>query len=186
MKNSHNTVISVNRYVKDRGILMPNNQVLVMEPIPVFKKIFTYRNNLDQKFNRNGIVEKDWKYRREWTRNAIASLIIPVGAFVNLAQGSHLKMRASKALCYSITRVDYQEAVVAGISSWDSSFRYRSAQADGVTLNEALLATEDWKQRTSDKLSKYMVYPKYPFSEDTKTCTSGIHFFIHSREALKY
>lgn len=188
MKNPYNTIREVNNYVKERGVLMSNGHVLLMEPLLVFKKILTYDRTEDpvyrgRKMNR----DYEWLGYHNWYTRAIASMIIPVGSKVNLAQDSELKFRADKAFCYSISRIHNSKDVVAGRSSRRSGFRYLSAKAQGVTEGQALEMGRKWKNHNRDKdLSKFMVYPEYSFDERTTTCASGVHFFIHSREAVNY
>lgn len=168
--NFHTTK-SANDYVLKHGILMPNKQVVLTEPLYVYKRIFAdnYKNN-----------------------RAIANLIIPVGAFVNLATGSDLKFRASEALCYSIIEKYSGKAVSVGYSGYTTNdFKYHSALRLGIKEPQIALAVHTNKVQGKDRFTQpswknSIAMPIDPFNGSTEECRSGIHFFLDQKRALAY
>jgi hypothetical protein len=166
--NPYKTQVNANNYVKSQGILMPNNQVVLMKPLYVFKKV----------------------RQTETGDSVIANMIIPVGAFVNLAQTTTLKFRASEALCYSLIKQYSKKPVKTAYSGHDSQFKYKSAIAHGVDENDIELAISDYAGKIrNDKsyvVSDYVYTPKQRFDPSISECRSGIHFFLKPEQAVDY
>jgi hypothetical protein len=177
----------VNKYVKDRGVLLTNKQVMLTEPIFVFKKV------------KSGGDTCSW-YASAKDKDSIANLVIPTGAIVNLAQDSEHKMRASQAYCYSIAKLDGTELDTA-YSTHDRAFEYNSGKKAGLTLAQAKKLVVD--------AEKYLALVRYygpsynaefklktalecckvePDSFDLRnsTCAPGIHFFLDLKKAKAY
>lgn len=159
-----------NDIVKQHGVLLPNGQVFITKPIKVFKKVH-YRNNFEF--------------------DAIASLIIPVGALVNLAQTKDCKMRASEVYCWSIRSLyKPKEHIAEAYSGKDASFKYASEEWHWKDKSNSEVKAE--LQFTIDGLSKWDWRDNF-ISEKSKEnnqfcltqeeCAEGIHFFLELKRA---
>ena len=175
-----------NQFIKERGILLPNKQVKLTEPIFVFKKV---------KSSRSGWGNKD----------TIANLVIPAGAVVNLAQDYEHKMRTNQAYCYSIVQMGVENnELETAYSTHDDMFRYHSGKKLGLTLKQVQSLTFDhekylaigyssWynsdkirrQKQLKDILEKCKVNPD-GFGYTTATCDQGVHFFIDLERAKNY
>lgn len=181
-----------NRYVKERGILLPNKQVLLTEPLKVFKKIRVDR--ISGSFG-------NWNNYEE----AIANLVIPIGAVVNLADAyDGVKMRASQAYCFSIATINDKKEVDKGYSTYNSDFKYHSGKQLGLKDKDYENLALDhekyfptirtWSAVPSDKKkeAKKQAFLKSKCVPDSfgltagVTCTGGIHFFLELKRALDY
>ena len=113
--------------------------------------------------------------------NAIANLIIPVGAVIYYpyASLSHLsnqadrKMRASKAFVHSITT--YSKRRKFGNGSVSVALEDCTSKKNAYSLYD-----RDFRYRVGRN-----VYPDR-FSMYRDTCTNGIHFFLNLADALTY
>lgn len=110
-------------------------------------------------------------------RDAIASLIIPKGAYLHLPEvGNGVrafrgKFRASRAMVHSI--VSYKEKWI---------FK-------GNIQVDLKIETEAYSQYTSHfkyHPGKDVAPGNRPFSFYDEECDPGIHFFLHSKQALDY
>lgn len=134
----------------------------VTKPLYVFKKILVPRRLLP-----SGVSREVSRY--EEAKQAVANLIIPVGAKVFAEHGAFAndkivyvdsrKMRASEAFVHSIVRVSDGVEIPRGTSLWNGNFRY----VKGKTVR-----------------------PQYRFSTYPAQCESGIHFFLQGGDAVGY
>jgi len=197
-----------NNYVKSHGILIKDHQVFLTKPLKVFKKIQTYSPYYADEFKNMGFIGITDKHRSLYSRlktrpehnrrwhhtEAIANLIIPLGAIVNLASTSEMKYRASEAYCWSIcTRYIYPtiittaREVLSGYSAWDNNCIYISGKSIGLKLSdlENMTRTDPAIRNHINKISKCIVKPD-SFNNGNKECSNGIHFFLESELAVKY
>lgn len=163
------------KFVKDRGVMMPNGQVMLTEPLYVFKKV--YADSYD----------------------AVANLVVPIGAVVNLADGSSRKFRTNQAYCFSIAKVSSRKEVAVAYSSWDSYFKYRSGKHLGLTLNDIQNLVHDAEKyvkggehsRNLEAQNKKKILEAAKcipsnFFTGTAVCAQGIHFFLELDLAKSY
>jgi hypothetical protein len=147
------------------------------EPIPAFKKVFTYTPFSDRMIAvyphlEDEVLERELRNNPHFSNRsydlsaAIANLMIPKGALVHCNQFAFTnKLRANKALVHSIVRVEDRKPVMYGLSSYDTSFMY---------LNGGMLGRE------------IEVRPWHGFYNGTGNCESGIHFYLELDAALKH
>lgn len=178
----------VNDYIKSHGILDRNGQVVLTKPLFVFKKVITG--------NAGGVA-------------AIANLVIPIGATVNLCYTGReyrvhtKKLRASMAYCHSIATLAwvsqwdhcYATKSIVGIkqatSRYDSKFKYNAAVYVGSPVTtEDFTNLDMWHRLLTNKakcstILKSVAHPNY-FDVSKDECSGGIHFFLELKSALEY
>lgn len=156
--------LETNEYVKNHGTLLPNGQVFLTKPLFVFKKV----------------------YGKTTGKAAVASLGIPIGAIVNLAQGSSCKLRANEAVCWSINLTSHGKGnITEAYSGKDSSFIYKPVKFGPykTSLSDFKAYMSSWDRAVwgSDLLR-----PKHFFQTTTSECAAGIHFFVEVEKAIAY
>lgn len=190
-----------NNYVKQHGILLPNDQVFLTKPLFVYKKVYIptlgYSIPTAGQYGKKGVggrkqVVSSWlkKYINRWGSNdkAIANLIIPAGATVNLARSCAVKLRANKAYCWNIISQVSRDEVPGAVSGHDKSFHYYSLE----TLLPKYYTLEDLKDTCelysqNSIFSDHIISPKDKlFCNGSGECSSGIHFFVDQKRALDW
>jgi len=190
-----------NNYVKNHGILLFNNQVILTKPLKVFKQISTYDNEDSFEFKKSLSIKRHSElYRRLNNRClAVANLVIPIGALVNLSVpgtfGEH-KFRASEAYCWSVYRLQYKRGKLVSGGEVTSGYGrgvhvYLSGKSlgmnlsnlDNITIHTARMFEE--LNNPHNPLTKCKVTPD-KFSLHEGTCSNGIHFFLESKLAVNY
>jgi hypothetical protein len=202
-------ILETNKYIKGHGILLPNNQVILTKPLMAFKKIITYSSSYEPSITYNDsiktitisdCVDDIIIYKNRLKRytsfckdvdavDAVANIVIPIGARVNLAQTYSLKLRASQAYCYSIIRLHDKKEVKIGISRFNST-HYLPGKSVGLTTGDFRNLSIDIEDYTGDtmksNLYKFCKYMPNSFTRTTKECSEGVHFFIQSQLAVDY
>jgi hypothetical protein len=184
-----------NRYVKSHGVLLPNNQVFLTEPMKVFKKVKTYaharptiKNTHYTRLHEAEIESlksllhkslKDITYTF-----AVANLIVPAGAIVNLAQNGSGKLRASKAFCWSIIRLNDKKEVACAAPKLGFDGFYLAAKHFSVNLDSINLQPGSY-DGLSVVYKNFQVLPD-EFCSSNEECSHGIHFFIEAKKAVNY
>jgi len=184
------TNLEVNKYVKSHGLMLPNRQVFIKKPLYAFKNVDTYGRELDAiAISSGAVLEASFRDGRDLTP-AIANLVIPKGAIVNLTdydivgkstQISSKKLRASMALCWNIIRLNDRKETRLARSRHDIDFEYRSCK-NLVSAQEFELLKGYPRWFNKD----YILRPDNLFDMSTGTCASGIHFFVETIDAINY
>ena len=189
----------LNTKLKKHGVLLPNGQIFVTEPILGFKKVDTYAREYDRSpvkwlnnFKACGYVMNKYP--------AIVNLIIPAGALLNLASTTNLKLRASNAVVHSIYRISDKKIVKYAKSKHSSSYNYRST---GITYNtdvpSLIRITKEYDRKywpewmvenevfpSNEVDMKYGKVTSGAFDTGTNECSAGIHFFVDLDLAKRY
>lgn len=175
----------LNKFVKSHGVLLPNEQVMLTQPLHAFKKVY---------YRQPGSMRN---------HDAIANLVIPIGAIVNLAQeGDGQKMRASQAYCHSIFTADGKKELDTAHSGYDNTFQYHSGTKAGMKRKDfddlvvdaskymGFLSPYDRNYAANKSklhgLNRCKVVPSTFQTNSTNTCSAGIHFFVDVKRALSY
>lgn len=98
-------------------------------------------------------------FRSDGFGNRIVNLIVPPQTQVNFSLDDGGKCRAEQAFVHSIYDIEKKKEVKTAYSGWDTSFKYNK---------------------------HHIVKPRYSFDETTRSCNSGIHFYLDLRSALDY
>jgi hypothetical protein len=201
-------IIETKNYVLKHGILLPNNQVFLTKPLLAFKKVCTHKELNDAVFKKtNSIPLHAFAYTLDSAKKtaskafrynyvsipAVANLIIPRGAIVNLPFTNQLKMRATQAYCHSIfgTGATNEEFVVA-FSEYDNSFRYYSGKRVGLDTvgvpHEDFVADIEkyFFHGHQGAIFKYCKAAVKDFDTGVSECEAGIHFFAEAQLAVAY
>lgn len=169
-----------NDFVLRHGYQNNDGQVVLTKSLTVVKKVHG----------------QGWRW--DGRDSAIATLIIPSGAVVNLAQFNRekeeYKFRASQAYCMKIFRMYDKICILNAQSMLYSTFIYTAGIND-----QSLLNTDDFCDiKVDHELSlienpelaaafqKCKVVPSSPFATITRMCASGIHFFLDMPSAIDY
>jgi hypothetical protein len=195
-----------NRIIQNHGIKLPNGQVYLTKPLGVFKKVKTPSKDTRQSvlggknvrlIDCSELILDRVKTLaaasdRHYMQSAIANLVLPVGTIVNLAQNNSCKMRASQAICWSISQKGGQDGGVEFAypmrSSSDLVYQpYVSGRLGSCFSDYERMAKRvrsyNWANHTPKEI---MVSPDLPFSSSLEECDSGIHFFLESERAVNY
>jgi len=106
----------------------------------------------------------------------IINLVIPTGAVIRtearrlFTDKIYSKMRASEAYVHSIVRCEVM--MMDGIRKTKNHKQLKHAAS--------------WRTSSFKYTVGKMVYPKFPFSFEDRTCDSGIHFFMNSQSAINF
>ena len=182
--------------IKAHGILLPNNQVFLKEPLLGFKKLITYGKTHDDEIEHCTDESIAAKLGSSWSKvSAIANLIIPAGAIVNLPHGDK-KIRANSGILHSLYRMSDKKKVRMAVSSYAKSFIYRPAMLpnfpsikDKKAHVQYCIRSARIYNQTSRPLWMRLgeVFPKNnAFNTGPETCESGIHFFLELSSAKAY
>ena len=170
-------------YILKHGIVMPNDQVVLFNPLFVYKKV-------------DKVLKDSCGYLSY--RPVIANLIIPAGSFVNLPQSEECKLRANRAICWNIVDYRNKNNPVTKAVPHHSNFRdlntvYKSLQISlknkGKSKTEIKAFFKELLVKVSDPQTKYknefLVLP-WDWDDSTTECAQGIHFFIDKDRALNW
>jgi hypothetical protein len=204
--------IEENEIVKNHGLVLPNNQVFLTKPLGVFKKVYQPSDlkNKDEMMNlvnntgigqrRCGETNSDigLVFSRSFTLGIglnltpiIANLILPAGAIVNLANDSNKKMRASRAVCWSLVGIQDGRYKNVACSGLNTRFLYYPAIDQNIYEGQSQLKDliSDASRLSHDvRYSKYgrnCVFPSF-FGTTNLGCSGGIHFFLNHESAINY
>lgn len=175
--------IATTDYILKHGIEMPNEQVVLFEPLFVYKKV-------------------DMVHKCSWGHTqyepVLANLIIPAGSFVNLPQSEECKLRANRAICWNIVDYDHKNKPVHKAIPHHSSYRYANTtykslefylKKEGFSKTDIKAAFEELLVRVSDPKTKYkkssLVLPEW-WDDSTTECAQGIHFFVEKNRAIAW
>lgn len=203
------SVERANKIVEQHGTKLPNGQVFLTKPLGVFKKVGIpstiggYRvDQLKDAIRQtrqlnSGPAPKDIKTHllnlNNWDiEDAVANLILPVGTLVNLADinSGTCKMRASRAICWSIYSCEQRKRRVNyAFSKHDTTFIYSPIQTNSnknASLKLVLDAASSFQPLSCySQIVPGLVVPDH-FCTSVRECSEGVHFFIHSRDAVDY
>jgi len=197
-------LIQSNNYVKSHGILVNDHQVFLTKPLKVFKKIQTYSSVVEKEFIKLKYCANKNAHRRLFsklyfsyhnTEDAIANLIIPIGAIVKLADSFEKKFRASESYCWSICRINKYDKhkllngeTISGYSSHRRNHIYISGKALGLISLPKLLRVTTSESKSNTYNNPLLECRSLPDSFDygRSGCSNGIHFFIESKLAVNY
>lgn len=194
------------KYVKSHGVLLKNGQVFLEKPLFAFKKVHTYSSPKDYLFDdlKNNTMAKprtsskvksfinkmetDFRWTSYNKSEAIANLIIPAGAIVNLPSlvSYERKMRSSHAYSHSVVRLSDNKMVPIGLSGYDKSFPYFSISEFGFngTIDDEY--TKKFYIPGKEDVDYNFLLQPTSFDGSTLTCRAGIHFFLELDDALEY
>ncbi len=195
-----------NDYILKHGFLLPNDQVFLSKPMLAFKQIKCANPVHDEYLKRH--IKKARNYEQVedlsdkidvakfeiqyFYEPAIASLVIPAGATVNLAQTHKCKVRSDYAFCWSVTRIYDHKSMPFGVSQRDNSFynagtytplSIKDIQEVTMSTYEVLNETGDWLYAES---LKHCAYDPNSFAYHTDECSAGVHFFVEANAAVNY
>lgn len=180
------------RIVENHGTLCRNGQLYVEEPLLGYKKVFTYGSRHDDLMHLHGVEA----VKRYMDAPAVATIIIPKGSLLNLAQNLLNKFRASQAICQSIERIPGKGTASIARSGHNYNFYYRSVTDTRHVLILREQPSDQEKMKNLYALeaplnlenlrNQYVVKPEKPFNTNIDECASGIHFFVNRYEAEQY
>jgi len=196
-----NTIAKQANYIKSHGVLLPNNQVFLTKPLFVFKKVLCLKseNIFNNPYPSLSLLEDEIKTQAKrnvhYTMEGIANLIIPVGSIVNPPVTNELKIRANRAICYSIAGRYNKQQKTVGVSKYDNSFVYRSALENRPSSIKTYMKSylKDYglgypnseSYPSNPDMADYTIYPN-KFNTNRTECRHGIHFFLKLKDALSY
>lgn len=180
------------RLIEAYGTLLRNGQLYVEKPLLGYKKVFTYAPRYDALMQLQGVEG----VKRYTHTHAVATIVIPKGSLLNLAQNSTNKYRASQAICQSIERIFDKCMTHVARSGHSYDFYYYPVTdiRNVFVLQEQPSDQEKMKNlhRLDTSLdlenlrNRYVIKPKVHFNTSTAECASGIHFFLNKNEAEQY
>lgn len=161
----------INAYIRKHGIPLKNGQVMLTKPLYVFKKVYS-------------------RTKSGYLASAIANLVIPIGAVVNLSSGVSKKLRANQAYCHSIVEQNTRKQSDKAISGYNSSFVYNSSRKLGLPNNifdNLVIDAEKYQEyHHVAGLKKCKIIPDTFNYQSTSVCSHGIHFFVELSSAKNY
>jgi hypothetical protein len=195
-----------NDYIASHGKRVGIDKVFLEKPLFGFKYVKAANYGIEQ-YNKNNLKIKDGVFLDTKNRKlisqalnsyvydaAVANLIIPVGSFVNLAQGESCKARASQAFCWDIIRLKEKQSRNSALVAWsthDHWYYYFSAKEQGADLSKCIRMANLYEGQHIHGLEPRLFHsnihvPNGKFDMTKDECSSGIHFFVEPKRAERY
>lgn len=150
-----------NEFVLKHGVKLPNGQVFITKVMTVFKKVYV-----------------GGRYNRQ---HCIATLLIPVGAIVNLSQTKECKLRTNEAICWNIVKREKGTKVRSAYSGYNDSYKYVPIEGKTrISLSNYKKQYMTFKYRS---WANDIIRPLENFNMSRDECSAGIHFFIERSRA---